>query len=153
LDEVEEWASLRRRGYTFKSIAERYGRNEKTVAQKLREYMQQGGSSSPQNSELEQLKKEREKYKILIELERLKDEWQRLPNRVQSLEETVKNIEEAVLDLMNQFNDLPISNLAQNWTCSVCGSKRYVMVKVRCSCCGHESWWGYRCPEEKRLEY
>ena len=171
-DEIKEWLALKKRGYTNRAIGEKFDRDEKTIGKYLRPYLGKRGEVSPQDSELDTLERQKERYQVLIELDKLREEREGLPKRLEGLEAELKDVKttlEALSADQNQlhatlkklsvdqdqlrelFQSLPISNLGRNWKCSQCGSSKYVMVKVECSKCGHETTWGYACPKEEKV--
>lgn len=151
-DEIKEWLALKERGYTDRAIGEKFHRDPKTIAKHLRPHLKGRGEGSPPDSELEGLKREKERQELLMELERAREARMKIPERLEELETTVKALGADQDQLREWFQSLPISNLGRKWECSQCGDKKYVTVKVKCSRCGHETAWGHQCPPEKKVK-
>jgi len=149
--------ALHQKGHSYEDIGGRPGRDGKTVGKHVREYLERRGKESPPDSEIQSLKALKDRYKVLIELDKIREEHQRVPKRLDDLEATVKALsaDQNQLQaaqkklsvhqegLLEWFRSLPISNLGTDWVCSRCGSPKYVMVKVECSRCGYETAWGH----------
>lgn len=153
-DEVKKWLALKERDYTDRAIGKKFNRDEKTIAKYLRPYLEEKGEGSPPDSELEALKRLKEKYKVLLELEKLKEEYQGLPKRFDQFEVKFGNLTMRVnaygedLDRVRlQLKSIPIVD----WKCSVCGSS-YTTIYVGCSRCGDKRWWGFVCPPDKKIK-
>lgn len=151
-DEVEEWVALHEKGYAYENIGERVGRDGKTVGKHVREYLKRRGEGTPPDSELEGLKREKERQKLLMELESAREARTKIPERLEELETTVKALGADQDQLREWIQSLPTANLGRKWECSQCGDKKYVTVKVKCSRCGYETAWGHQCPPEKKVK-
>lgn len=53
-----------------------------------------------------------------------------------------------IVKLERSFDNLPILNVHDRFKCPECGARGLVAVKIRCTKCGSEMWWGYW-PEKK----
>jgi len=158
-DEVKEWVALHEKGHTYDDIGKRVGRDGKTVGKHVRQYLERRGQGSPQDPELDMLKREKERYQVLMELDRLREEREGLPKRLEGFEAELNDLRTTIKalsadqDLLREwFESLPIMNLGRKWKCSQCDSSEYVAVKVECSRCGYETTWGHQCPPEKKVK-
>ena len=162
-DEIEEWLTLKNRNWTDKAIGEKYHRDPKTIGRHLKEYLERPGQGSPQHPELEALKRDIETQELLMKLETAREARMKIPDRLEELEATVKGLGadlEATVKALGEdlerlrlrFNKLPIADLKRNWTCSLCGSSDYPVIKVKCSRCEREVWFGFVCPPEKKIQ-
>ena len=157
-NEVKEWVALHEKGHTYDDIGKRVGRDGKTVGKHVREYLERRGQGSRPDSELDMLKREKERYQVLMELDRLREEREGLPRRLERFEAdlehlktTLKVYEEELERLRLQVKSIPIANMKGNWECSLCGSPDYPVVSIKCSRCGGLAWYGFVCPLEKKI--
>lgn len=42
----------------------------------------------------------------------------------------------------------PLSGAREDITCQGCGSKGWIAIKIKCTTCGHETYWGW-CPKKE----
>ena len=138
-DEVKEWVSLHKKGYTYGAIGERADRDGKTVGKHVREYLERIGEELPQDSELEALNREKDRQKVLMELERVKEERMKVPQRLDELEATLKALVADQDTILKRFKSLPSWNIGRKWKCTECEASDYVAVRVECTKCGYET--------------
>jgi len=140
-DEVEKWVALKERGYTDTSIAEKFNRNEKTIAKYLRPYLEgkrgQGSPQDAQDSELEMLEMEKKRHQVLMELETVKQAMMKIPERLDKLETTLKAIGEDLESLRLRLNSQPDFSKLK---CPKCGD--YMAVDAMCVSCNHKYCFG-----------
>ena len=158
-DEIKKWLALKERDWSDRAIGEKFHRDPKTVAKYLRPYLEPNRvEGSPLDPELAMLKRQKEKYEVLTELDRLREEREGLPKRLEVFEGevnnlgiTVKSFGEDLERLRLQFNSVPIANIKKNWKCDGCGSPDYPVVRLKCSRCGSLFWYGFVCKSEKKI--
>ena len=149
-EKINEIRRLLKEGYTKKEVAEKTGVDRGTV-RKYAEEESSRGKAPPKDPELETLEREKKRLQVWMELETVKQAMMKIPERLDELEATMKVLG-ADQDLLREWiESSPIANLGRKWSCSQCGSPKYVTVKVKCSRCGYETTWGHQCPPERKL--
>jgi len=146
-DEVQEWAALYRKRYTYEVIGKQYGRNPKTVGKYVREYLRKHPKEeegTPQDSELADLKKEKERYQVLAELDKLRLESQRIPERLEVFEGELSNLGITLKAFGEDLERLRLQLKSQpdfsKLKCPKCGD--YMAVDVMCVSCNHKYCFG-----------
>jgi len=73
-----------------------------------------------------------------------------LEKQMAALNERVDRMGERLDEVFGKFKALrdeldadPASNLGTEFTCEGCGASGLVAVRIRCTRCGVEDWWGY----------
>jgi hypothetical protein len=76
-----------------------------------------------------------------------------LSRQIRALKEWSSQIEDEMLDYEVRLSEAqtkirslemePINGLYERFECSSCRSKHLVAVKIKCTKCGAENWWGY----------
>jgi hypothetical protein len=59
------------------------------------------------------------------------------------LERRLRTAERRLGDLTSRLDATPMISLRERFQCESCGSKQLVAVKIRCTKCGYETWWGW----------
>jgi len=76
------------------------------------------------------------------ELGSLESKIQQLESRVETLEALGAEVEE----IENRINGTPALGLRHHFKCD-CDASGYVAVRIKCTKCGGEVWWGWH-PEQ-----
>ncbi len=66
-------------------------------------------------------------------------------SQIQELETRVEVLEEIGTDLDDiaaRLDDTPAVGLRHKFTCH-CGASGFVALRIRCTKCGRETWWGW----------
>jgi hypothetical protein len=79
---------------------------------------------------------------VLPKLGALDSKVQQLESRVEALEAMKAELE----DVETRINGTPALGLRQRFECD-CGASGYVAVRIKCTKCGRETWWGWH-PEQ-----
>lgn len=72
------------------------------------------------------------------ELESLESKIQQLESRVEALEALGAELE----DIETSINGTPALGLKHHFQCD-CGASGYVALRIKCTKCGREVWWGW----------
>ena len=54
-------------------------------------------------------------------------------------------LEDRVADVESEVSGDPLSGAKDEITCKSCGSKGFIAAAVKCTKCGHETYWGWLC--------
>lgn len=75
---------------------------------------------------------------VLQKLESLESKVQQLDGRVEALEAVVEEVGE----IEARLDGTPALGLKHRFKCD-CGASGYVALRIRCTKCGRETWWGW----------
>jgi len=113
-------------------------REEKTTPQPRTEKGKDRGESHSQSTVTPHM----ETAPVPPKLGSLESKIQQLESRVEALEALGAELE----DIETRINSTPALGLKHHFKCD-CGSSGYVALRIKCTKCGRETWWGWH-PEQ-----
>lgn len=75
---------------------------------------------------------------VLQKLESVESKIQQFESRAEALEALVAELE----DIETRINSTPALGLKHHFKCD-CGSSGYVALRIKCTKCRRETWWGW----------
>ena len=68
-------------------------------------------------------------------------EFTNLPN--ESSSGAKQSIADLVAELVVEARSTPLHGLQEHFECEACGSNQLVAARIKCTDCGHKSWFGW----------
>lgn len=66
----------------------------------------------------------------------------KLPERTEPVEREIRRLKERVSEIEGKLSESLAIEIRQKFNCD-CGAERFVAMKVMCTKCGREAWWGW----------
>jgi uncharacterized phage infection (PIP) family protein YhgE len=81
--------------------------------------------------------------KMVTEIKAISQQLQDIQAMVKQLREVAEQVE----DISLKLRSTPAYDIGELFKCNSCGSKGLVAIRIKCTDCGRENWWGWW-PEE-----
>jgi adenine-specific DNA methylase len=67
---------------------------------------------------------------------------EKVPQRVEPLEREIRKLKERLRQIENRLSGSLAIGIRDKFKCN-CGAEGYVAMRVTCTRCGRETWWGW----------
>jgi len=153
-DVIEKIRELRNQGYSYEKIAKTLKISKPTVIKYLKNQKNNLETTSQNISEIsidviskvfELFEKGIRPVRVVIQLKLHPDIVKNLFQKYMELKGLIfdSEIKKMKEEIKNTLINTPLRNLRERFVCSSCGEKGYVAVKIKCTKCDEESWWGW----------